>query len=204
MARPSSSDPLDKFRWSVSVDGFTRMGFTQCDVPSLAVTTKKYPEGGAHTSPRQIVDSVEYKPVTLTRGVTKDMSFHGWAIQFIEVLRGRITLEDSRPEIQIPTEFNGGGAIPAKVDMYAPLSYRREVKITHLNREGQPVKVYTLINAIPINYVPASSFSSDGDDMLSMESITLAYEGFTVESIQSTSNPFDVRDVAKRLIRRMF
>lgn len=202
MARPSSKDPLDKFRWAVSIDGFTRLGFTQCDVPSVTIQTKKYPEGGAHLTPRQIVDSVEYKPVALTRGVTSDTSFHDWAIQFMEVVKGKIQQEE-RPGISIPIEL-GGGQVPPQKDVYAPLSYRRDVKIHHLNREGQVVKTYTLINAFPIEYEPASSFSSDGDDMLSMEKLVLAYESFTVESSKTDNNPFDVRDVGKRLIRRSF
>lgn len=202
MARPSSKDPLDKFRWAISIDGFTRMGFTQCDVPSVSIQTKKYPEGGAHLTPRQIVDGVEYKPVSLTRGVTADTSFHDWAIQFMEVVKGKVQQEE-RTGVTIPIEF-GGGSVPPSKDIYAPLSYRRDVKIHHLNREGQAVKTYTLINAFPIEYEPASSFSSDGDDMLSMEKLTLAYESFTVESAQTDNNPFDIRDVGKRLIRRSF
>lgn len=202
MARPSSKDPLDKFRWAVSIDGFTRLGFTQCDVPSLTIQTKKYPEGGAHLTPRQIVDSVEYKPVTLVRGVTADTSFHDWAVQFMEVVKGKIQQEE-RPGISIPFEF-GGGQVPAQKDTYAPLSYRRDVKIYHLNREGQVVKTYTLYNAFPVEYEPASQFSSDGDDMLSMEKLVLAYESFSVESNSRDNNPFDVRDVGKRLIRRSF
>lgn len=203
MARPAEKDPLDKFRWSVSIEGFTRLGFTQCEVPSVSIQTKKYPEGGAHSSPRQIVDSFEYKPVTLTRGVTADTSFYDWVKQVEEVLRGKIE-KANRPAIQIPLEFNGGGEIPASTDLYAPVGYRRDVKITHLNREGKAVKVYTLYNAIPIEFTPASTFSADGDDMLSLESLTLAYESFDVKSINEDNNPFDVRDVAKRLIRRSF
>lgn len=204
MARPSSSDPLDKFRWSVSIDGFTRLGFTQCDVPNMTVRTQTYMEGGNHLVPKQIVDGVELKPVTLIRGVTSDMSFHSWAKQFMEVHRGRID-ESDRPSAQtpiIPGDF--GGEVPQEVDAFAPLSYRRDVKISHLNREGQVVKIYTLYNAIPVEYEPASSFSSDGDDMLSMEKLTLTYESFSVESVATDNNPFDVRDVGKRLIRRSF
>lgn len=211
MARPSSKDPLDKFRWAVSIDGFTRLGFTQCDVPSVSIQTKKYAEGGAHLTPRQIVDSVEYKPVSLTRGVTGDTSFHDWAIQFMEVVKGKIQ-KSERPGISIPVSiggFNGFSGNPQfstqpTTDIYAPLSYRRDVQIHHLNREGEVVKTYTLINAFPIEYEPASSFTSDGDDMLSMEKLVLAYESFTVESKETDNNPFDIRDVGKRLIRRLF
>ncbi len=177
MARPGSRDPLDKFRWSISIDGFTRLGFSSCDVPGYTISPKTYPEGGQHMAPKQIVDSISYKPVTLQRGVTADMSFDGWAAASLELARG---VKDGK----------------------SPVEYRKEVKISHLNRKGEVVKVYTLINAFVTEYEPASSFASDGDDVLSMEKLVLTYESFTVESMNKDSNPTNVRDIAKRLISR--
>jgi phage tail-like protein len=168
----------------------------------MTVRTNTYLEGGNHLVPKEIIDSVELKPVTLIRGVTADLSFHGWAKQFIEVHRGRIDQAD-RPSAQVPVlPGDFGGEVPVQQDIYAPLSFRKDVIISHLNREGKPVKTYTLFNAIPVEYEPASTFTSDGDDMLSMEKLTLKYESFSVTSNNIDNNPFDVRDVAKRLIRR--
>lgn len=179
MARPSSKDPLDKFRWSITIDGFTRLGFASCDVPGYSVQTKPYPEGGQHLFPKQIVDSVTFKPVTLTRGVTADLSFHSWATQALIIARGVTS------------------------DGKSPLEARRNVTIKHLNRKGETVKAYTLINAMPIEYEVASGFSSDADDMLSMEKLVLTYESFTVDSAERDSNPLDPRDIIKRMIRRI-
>lgn len=178
MARPSSKDPLDKFRWSVAVDGFTRLGFASCDVPGYSIQTKSYAEGGQHLFPKQIVDSISFKPVTLTRGVTADLSFHDWATQSLIVARGVTS------------------------DGKSPIEYRRDVTIKHLNRRGDVVKAYTLINAYPIEYEVASSFSSDADDVLSMEKLVLTYESFTVVSAERDSNPLNPREVIKRLINR--
>jgi len=179
MARPSSKDPLDKFRWSISVDGFTRLGFASCDVPGYSLQTKPYPEGGQHLFPKQIVDTITFKPVTLTRGVTADLSFHNWATQAL--IAGRGVTSDGK----------------------SPLEYRRTVVIKHLNRRGDVVKAYTLNNAIPIEYEVASSFASDADDVLSMEKLVLSYESFTVESAEKDSNPLNPRDVIKRFISRI-
>jgi hypothetical protein len=49
MARPSTKDPLDKFRWSVEIDGFTRLGFASCETPSVSFNINKYPEGGKYS-----------------------------------------------------------------------------------------------------------------------------------------------------------
>lgn len=183
MARPSSKDPLDKFRWSVSIDGFTRLGFSSCETPSYAINTQSYPEGGAHLWPRKIIDSVELKPVTLMRGVTSDFNFHEWATQFMELVKGR----------------REKGSQPAG-------EYRRTVQIDHMDRAGRIVKSYILYNAFPIEYKPASDFASDADDTVSMEKLVLSYESFEVKGNPNSTdtNPYDIKDLAKRLIRRAF
>lgn len=185
MARPSTKDPLDKFRWSVEIDGFDRLGFASCETPSVALNVTKYAEGGNHLFPKNIVDSVEYRPVTLQRGVTSDLNFDKWIKSYFNFIRGSVKLPDgvSGPE-RLPTD------------------YRKTVIIKHLDRAGRAVKTYTLYNAFPIEYKPASDFSSDTDDTLSMERLVLTYESFEVTSITPDTNPLDPSDVLKRLVRR--
>lgn len=194
MARSSSKDPLDKFRWAITIDGFTRMGFSSCETPSLSVNAQSYPEGGSHLWPRRIVDSVEYKPVALQRGVTSDFNFHQWAIQFMELYKG-----------QRDTSYKNGGA-PQTGPQYPPGDYRKTVRIDHMDRAGRIVKTYVLYNAFPIEYKPASDFSADGDDLLSMERLVLAYESFEVQGNPNSTdtNPVDARDLIKRLTNRLF
>jgi phage tail-like protein len=189
MARISSKDPLDKFRWSVTIQGFSRMGFSSCEVPSVTINTQSYAEGGAHLFPRKIIDSVEYKPVTLQRGVTSDMNFHIWASQYIELVRNYRIIN--------PGKDPGEKVIP-------PSEYRRTVYIEHLNRAGTTIKTYILHNAFPIEYKPASDFSADADDGLSMEKIVLTYEGFEVISNnRPDDNTNDPSDIFKRIIKRL-
>lgn len=194
MARASSKDPLDKFRWAVTIDGFTRLGFSSCETPSLQVNTQSYAEGGNHLWPKKIVDSVEYKPVALQRGVTSDFNFHEWVIQFMELYKGQ---RDS--SYKTGSSGNSG-------QNYPPSDYRKTVRIDHLDRAGRIVKTYILHNAFPIEYKPASDFSADGDDLLSMERLVLTYESFEVQGNPNSTdtNPVDVRDLTKRLINKLF
>ena len=193
MARTSAKDPLDKFRWAVTIDGFTRLGFSSCETPALQVNTQSYAEGGSHLWPKKIVDSVEYKPVALQRGVTSDFNFHEWAIQFMELYKGH---RDS--------SYKTGNA--DYNTPYPPDTYRKTVRIDHLDRAGRVVKTYILYNAFPVEYKPASDFSADGDDLLSMERLVLTYESFEVRGNPNSTdtNPVDVRDLTKRLINRLF
>lgn len=203
MARASNKDPLDRFRWAVAIrlDGqetFTRMGFTSVETPQMDVQTKKYPEGGNHLFTKQIVESVSFKPITLARGVTESTDFDAWAKQFIELVRGK--RQDEAQET-----FGEPGDPDQFIIKIAPASYRRDISIGHLDREGNLVKIYRLYDAFPIVYKTASDFDASADDELSIETLTLAYESFEVESIEKRSeNPLDPKDVFKRLTRRSF
>ncbi len=176
MARSALQDPLDKFRWIVSIDDFTRSGFTSCGVPSYKITTHDYPEGGAHLNPRNIPNSVSYTPVTLTRGVTNDTSFNKWANGAFDLVQNMAATQESG--LLDRTGILGPSAVRSS-DEY-PFQYRRTVKIKHVNRVGQTVVQYTLYNAFPIEYKPASDFDANADDGLSIETLVLGYEGFDV------------------------
>lgn len=191
MARPSSKDVLDKFRWMVEIDGFTRMGFSSCETPSVSINVQKYVEGGNHLFPKHIVDSVEYKPVTFQRGVTSDMNFHIWAISYFKFHRGF----DESKEILVDGQLI--------TDTTSPTEYRRNILISHLDRQGRIVKQYKLYNAFPIEYKPASDFASDSDDTMSMERLVLTYESFEVIPNTIDTNPADPSDILKRLTRRV-
>lgn len=194
MARSSFRDPLEKFRWIVSVPGFSKMGFTTTSTPSYAITTRKYKEGGAHYAPKQIIDSVEYAPVTLTRGATNDTSFNKWATGWVDKVTDNAAFKSSSSLKNTDGSINfkavagavvgaaaNSGATPVKSNSdAAAYEYRRDVKIEHVNRAGQTEVVYMLYGAFPIEYKPASDFDSMGDDTVSIESITLAYDSFEV------------------------
>lgn len=187
MARPSTKDPLDKFRWSVEIEGFNRLGFASCETPSYSINTNSYAEGGSHLFPKKIVDSIEYRPVTLQRGVTSDLNFHNWASAYMEFIRGFRIVSNPAP-----------GSTPTQ----PPQEYRKTIYIKHLDRAGRVVKTYVLYNAFPIEYKPASDFSADSDDTLSMEKLTLTYESFTVIGNTVDTNPLNPSDILKRLIRK--
>ena len=204
MARSSMRDPLDKFRWTISIEGFSKLGFHETSAPGYNITTKKYKEGGAHLTPRNIIDTVEYKPVTLSRGVTNDTSFNKWATSFIDLVTNNAAIKGSTTDytsiaggalpsaagVAAAAMDNGAAPVPSFVRVTDAsslftggkpnLNYRKTVKIEHVNRTGQVEVVYKLYGAFPIEYTPASDFGALSDDSVSIESITLAYESFEV------------------------
>lgn len=195
MARSALRDPLDKYRWTVAIDGFSRLGFTQCGTPQYNITQKNYAEGGRHLNPLSIVDRVDYVPVTLSRGVTNDTSFNKWATSFIDLVTNSAAFKDLDTELSLGMQVfnaaadNGASSVASHDstgpnpfgDGEYPFRFRRDVKIEHTNRAGQVEVIYVLYNAYPISYKPASDFDATGDDTVSIESLTLAYEGFEVK-----------------------
>ena len=197
MARATTKDPLDRFRFIVNIDGFTHSGFTACTAPSYSLTVKDYPEGGNHLQPKKIVEGVSYKNVTLSRGVTGDTSFNKWATGFIDLVQHEAGTKNSLDfssivgavggdGLVVPT-YKGGIAGTGKGLSIQPLpgglpfSYRRTVKIQHMNSQGVAICTYILYGAFPVEYTPASDFDASSDDMMSIESLVLAYESFEVK-----------------------
>jgi len=187
---------MDKFRWSIEIEGFSRSGFSAVEVPKMSINTQSYAEGGAHMTPRQIIDSVQFRPITLTRGVTGDGDFYDWVKAPFKLYRG---------DVEVGAQFTGNVGL-GDFSTSKPIrsgEYRRNVVISHLDRSGRAIKQYILYDAFPIEFEPASDFSADGDDTYSMEKIVLAYESFEVVNNGQSTNPFSISDVLKRVSRRV-
>lgn len=180
MARSGASDPFDRYRWTVSIEGFTRAGFASCSTPEYSVGVKKYAEGGAHLTPRKIVDSVEYKPVILARGVTNDTSFNRWATGMFDLISNNKTVSPD-PLTLLAVADNFANPVPSYGSDKYPFTYRRDVKIEHVDRAGNVQVIYYLYNAFPSGYKPASDFDAKADGEVSLETLTLEYEGFEIK-----------------------
>jgi len=174
--------------WIVEIDGFSRLGFTTCQVPSFEISTTSYQEGGAHLHPRNIVDQISYQPVTLERGVTNDTSFNKWATGFYDLVTNNVGSSAEGLSFGIPTTSIVSGALNSlgvhgqHVGTYNPGSqYRRKVTIRHTNRVGQTIVTYTLYDAYPTTYKPSSDFNAEDDEGFSIEQIVLSYEAFDVQ-----------------------
>lgn len=182
MARTSNADALDRFRWRVSIlspagTGFKRAGFSTCSTPAVTIRFKEYPEGGSHMVPRQIHDGATFKPITLRRGVISRLGTDDFA-QWIDDVYKALNPENGVKEAQ-------GSAIVQ--------NYRKTLLIEHFNRNGNVIKKYTLINCVPVFYEPASDFDALDESSVSVETLSLSYEGFEEESvndIQSLANRF--------------
>jgi len=180
MARSSSKDPLDKFRWLVEIPDFGRIGFTSVEIPEMEMATTEYREGGRHLFPKQIINSISYRPITLIRGVSTDKDFQNW------IYDAMVKSLQSDPK-----------------DVNLVYNYRKDITINHLDRLGRTIKSYNIFAALPVGFKPASDFSADADDTYSLEKLVIKYEGFTVTSPTQMPSINSVGDLFNRLTKKM-
>jgi phage tail-like protein len=154
MSRSSSTDVLDTFRFQVDMDGNTRAGFMKCSTPSFTLKTREYVEAGRHMNPLKITQSVTFPPIVLERGVATDSDFIDWCSEIFTINNSGQT-KQSNPK------------------------NRRLIKIFQYNRTGQLVKSYVLYSCIVTDFKPASDFNAM-EDAISMETLTIEYEGFKI------------------------
>jgi phage tail-like protein len=190
MARSSKKDPLEKFRFRVTVISLdlsvtgvvetigglsstgtaasniailSRSGFSQVTLPKANVNTMTYRENIDNQRFSKIPGLVKYDPITLSRGVTENRNFYDWY---------RLVNE----ELALLT-VAGELAQDAKFTPTQSGNFRRDVIIEVLDRSGEPIKGWYLFNAYPAAYTPGTSLDASADEKL-IEELTLEYEFF--------------------------
>lgn len=191
MARPSDSDPLEKFRFRVtvisldlSVDAavttiaslsgggtaaanlaiLTRSGFSKiAPLPKATVKAMTYRENIDNLRSIKVPGLVTYNDVTLSRGVTDSRNLYDWyRLVNEEVALLNVANEFSRDQNFVPIQSD---------------TFRKDVVIEILDREGEPKKAWYLFNAWPSSYTPGDSLDASDETKL-VEELTLTYENF--------------------------
>lgn len=167
MARTGSLDPLTRYRFTVYfvVDGddkfIKKAAFESITSPRLDFQIEEYKEGGRHLNPHQITTGVQFSPVTFRRGKSYSADFYHWVGLVYRAFYA---------------DYSGTTG-----------NYRGTVVIDHHDRTGRVIKKYILLDARPQSYIAASNFDAKDDTEVSVETLTLTYEGY-VELSRSYSN----------------
>ena len=188
MARSSKSDPVEKFRFRVtvlsidlSVTGaidalsnigsgqhaglklISRAGFSKVSTPKATINEINYRENIDNTRFIKVPGLAKYDPVTLSRGVTTNRNLYDW----YRLVNEEIALLATAQELSKDAQFS-----IAQSD-----TFRKDVIIEVLDREGKPVKSWYLFNAWPISYSPGNDLDASSEEKL-VEDLTLTYEFF--------------------------
>ena len=171
MARSSKTEPLEKFRFSISwtsdtnsggeATALVRAGFHDAQLPKRATNKGTYREGTDRDINQLFAGISSMEDVVLSRGVlpnrdgTSNNEFYKWM-----------------SAVHKPSAGNHSEATNVRPSDAATHSYRKDVTITMLDREGLPSKQWKLHNAWPTNFVPGSDLNAGEDGEKSLEQLT--------------------------------
>lgn len=182
MARSSQVDPMEKFRfqisWTNSGDSETtalvRLGFHDVQMPKRATNKISYREG-IDPDINQLAPGLStMEDIVMSRGVIiadPNGEFYKWVSAVHNPTAGHV----------------GRSALSARAANAASHEFRKDVTIKMLDREGNVARQWTLFQAWPSNFVPASDLNAAEDGEKAMEQLTLAYEDFKEEVVNTTT-----------------
>lgn len=191
MARSHKSDPLEKFRFRVTVISIdlsvtggidtiaglsgsgtffkeklavvARAGFSSVTLPKASVGEITYRENIDNQRSSKIPGLVKFDPITLSRGVTASRDLYDW----YRLVNDELALLSAANELSMNTS-----TAPLQSD-----NFRKDVVIEVLNRKGDPIKAWYIFNAWPTVYSPGNDLDANSEEKL-IESLTLTYEHF--------------------------
>lgn len=193
MARSSEKDPIDKFRFRVTVVAIdlsvdaavstiaglsgggtfakeklavvSRAGFNRvAPLPKATVKVMTYRENIDNQRSIKVPGLVTYNDVTLSRGSVKDnRDLYDW----FRLVNEEIALLSVANELAREQNF-----VPRQSS-----TFRKDVVIEVLGRDGEPLKAWYLFNAWPMSYTPGTSLDAQEEAKL-LEELTLTYESF--------------------------
>lgn len=190
MARSSKVDPVERFRFRVTVVAvdpsltgvvetiasvagnntlkktfaiLSRSGFNEITLPKANVSEMPYRENIDNLRFSKIPGLVKYDPITLRRGVTINRDLYDW----YRLINEEIALLSAAQELNQNAKF-----IPRQSE-----NYRKDIVIEVLDRSGKAIKGWYLLNAWPVSYKPGNDLNASADEKL-IEEMTLTYELF--------------------------
>ena len=182
MARSAANDPLEKFRfimsWSEGTSSeptaLVRAGFHDVQMPKRTTTKGTYREGNDIDVPQVFPGLSSMEDVVLSRGVISAVATNFAAAT--ELYRWMSAVH--KPGTGIAGYVGAGTSTSAPAAARGLNSYRTEITISMLDRQGAVVRRWRLYQAWPTNFTPGSDLNAAEDGDKSMESLTLCFEDF--------------------------
>ncbi len=145
--------PLPKFHFQVEWGG-TKIGFTEVSGLDVETEVIEYRHGASKEySKTKQPGMTKYSNITLKRGTFQsDNEYYDWWKENVF--------------------FQEGNSTGSK--------YRRDITISMLNEEHEPIVVWKIKNAWPLK-VQSTDLKADGNE-IAVETIELAHEGLTIQN----------------------
>lgn len=199
MARSSTNDPLEKFRFEIyflissndleegveikdkdgkvldkgTVTQGTALGFMSVQMPKITTNKISYREGDNLINVSSLSPGLSStEDIALTKGIIKGPAsslFYTWA-----------------------SSIHGGGDTTAdfnyldtqdKSSITENVFQRKHIRIVMKDRTGKPARAWDVYNAFPVQFTPGSDLDATADDAKAIESLTIAYESFNERTV---------------------
>ena len=147
------TNPLQKFKFLVEIDNFSKSGFQKCSGLEKKVNVVEYRDGGDNNSKRKELGWVDYPNITLSRGMSRDKDMAVWADQCMNI--------------------NG---ITCEADIA-----KRDISIILQTPNGKPARQWEVYDCMICDY-KFDDLDAESDDFL-IESMEIANEGWEEISI---------------------
>ncbi len=155
MADALSRDPYKNYRFRVKLDNNYVAGVSAVSAISKKIEGISYRAGDDDTTSYSTPGLTSYEPVTLSRGITKNIEFHNWAKTLNPA--GGYDQNNVRKDVTIELHDDSG----AIGDKTKKLSYK-------------------LLNCWVSEYKALPDLKADGNE-IAIQSLTLQHEGFIKE-----------------------
>ncbi len=201
MARCSRSDPVEKFRFKLTIFDFDPTGLTTVDssqdnsvsagfsevlLPKSNVTEIPYRENIDAPRFTKIPGLVRYEALTLRRGVSKKRELYNWYKK----------INDDINTLSFTNDLLSNQNFIPILDP----DYRRDIVIEVLDRDGATRRAWFLFNAFPIGYKGGNDLNASTNEIL-LEELTISYEAFVeLESSELHGPLVESREAAKRAL----
>ena len=139
-----------KFGFLVEIDGFVSAGFSKCSELKASVAEIKHFEGGTLIANKS-AGRLDFADITLERGATRDLDMFLW--------------------------FGNVANAPANIGL-KEVAYKRHLDIIQIDRDGEPLKRWSVFNAWPKEFV-AGEWDNNVDENV-LQKMVLCYDYYVL------------------------
>lgn len=196
MARSSTEDPVEKFRFRVTVIAVSPTLSGAVESAAAVAANQFGGEVGKFAKQLRVISRAGFSEIILPKQTVSEITYRENidAYRFIKVpglvrydpvvMRRGVTLNRDLYDWirQVNDELallvtSGELSKDFKKGPIQSENFRKDVVIEVLDREGNPVKGWYLFNSWPTSYKPGDDLNASGEEKL-IEEITLTYEVF--------------------------
>jgi phage tail-like protein len=143
-------DPYRNFKFKIKIDNVYVAGLSKCGALKKTTEMVEWREGGDPSTTHKLPGKTKYDAITLTAGVTHDLTFEDWANKV--------------------NNFQGDAAMSLK-------NFRKDIIIDVFNEAGQKVLSYKVFNCWVAEYQALPELDASANAVM-IQTIKLENEGW--------------------------